>query len=977
MKDEKKRIKTLKILMYSCVAVMFAVTLVAAFLETFESVAITIAVLVAVGMVLLLRNIFLVFENKFRSIEEIIDRMAGYAEVKYNKTDETAFVSAKFSDITGIEVASEFIDDVEYKKIMTELISSPSDAGPDIYMATRPEGWVRISTFENDYYEFTMISDVSEYVSCRNIIKSLKYYDSDTGMLCRDAFIAKVRAVTENNRGEIGLISMLISGVDKVTSFKGTSAADKVVTKLAAFVKRFENPHNAFAGRTSTNEICLLLTDTYEEGCKKYADKLFKGLDEIVETMDNGEYIRVYCGYALFNDRESDAGTMLSAADYAAYEAKTSGAAAPVKYDQANYVLRAYDFKKIQVFNTVIAENRIDYHFQPVVDANTGEIFGYEALMRPHEINGIRLSPLETIKIAKEQNVSDKIEYLTMNNLLKYLSENIDLFKGKRLFINTIPNCFITDDEYGALFEEFGSVFDRIIIEITEGSQITPESIELMRKRYSSKHSLFALDDYGTGYANESTLLSIQPDFIKIDRSLVTGIENDLQKRHLVANLINFAKSHGIKTLGEGVETKGELEALITLGVDYIQGYYTGRPNPVILPDIASDIRDELLDINLKYVGYKKKVYRVESSEAIDVENLAVQGYTDIVIYTDDVCFSGNPARSVNMRLICEDGYNGTIRMRDVNIFGLEGPVLTLGKQCDVTLEISGSNTFSYEGIRVPETSKFTLKGDGDLKIDVSSDDGTVFGGNYFQDFGEIHLEHTGNLNIYAETTNIVAIGGSVGSENSLIEISSGRVFAEMRGVNTVGVGSVSGNVSVKLNGEKLSVDSAGRNVVAIGSMNGKATVECETDIFTACAGDRCCAVGALDGGCGSVVFNNGKYELSANAKNASVIGAVNGNIDVVINAGEYILSCEGNDATGIGDRHGSGNIQINSANMKLHTAASVELGIGTNGGNAVISALDIVYDGRGKINAVSSDGNELNIVTIGENLVELHHKAV
>ena len=329
------------------------------------------------------------------------------------------------------------------------------------------------------------------------------------------------------------------------------------------------------------------------------------------------------------------------------------------------------------------------------------------------------------------------------------------------------------------------------------------------------------------------------------------------------------------------------------------------------------------------------------------------------------------------MRIICEDGYNGTIRMKDVNIFGLEGPVLTLGKQCDVTLEISGSNTFSYEGIRVPETSKFTLKGDGDLKIDVSSDDGTVFGGNYFQDFGEIHLEHTGNLNIYAETTNIVAIGGSVGSENSLIEISSGRVFAEMRGVNTVGVGSVSGNVSVKLNGEKLSVDSAGRNVVAIGSMNGKATVECETDLFTACAGDRCCAVGALDGGCGSVMFNNGKYELSANAKNASVIGAVNGNIDIVINAGEYILSCEGNDATGIGDRHGSGNIQINSGNMKLHTAASVELGIGSNGGNAVISALDIVYDGRGKINAASPDGNELNIVTIGENLVELHHKAV
>ncbi|MBQ8787380.1 MAG: hypothetical protein IJZ61_07080, partial [Oscillospiraceae bacterium] len=358
-------------------------------------------------------------------------------------------------------------------------------------------------------------------------------------------------------------------------------------------------------------------------------------------------------------------------------------------------------------------------------------------------------------------------------------------------------------------------------------------------------------------------------------------------------------------------------------------------------------------------------------------ETLAVQGYTDIVIYTADAYFAGNPARSVNMRMICEDGYKGTIRMSDVNIFGLEGPVLTLGKKCDVTLEISGNNTFSYEGIRVPESSKFTLKGDGDLKIDVSSDDGTVFGGNYFQDFGEIYLEHTGNLNIYAETTNIVAIGGSVGGENSLIDISAGHVFAELRGVNTVGVGSVSGNVIVKLHGEKVSVDSAGRNVVAVGSMNGKTTVECETDVFTACAGDRCCAVGTLDGGCGSVVLNKGKYELSANAKNASVIGAVNGDVNVTINGGEYVLSCEGNDVTGIGGKQSRGNIEINGANMKLHTAASAELGIGTAEGKVVISAIDIIYDGRGKINATASNGEPLDIISIGENLVELHHKAV
>ena len=118
MKDENKRIKTLKILSFAGVGLMFAVTLIAAFLESFESVAITVAVLLTVGMVSLIRKIFVVFESKFRSIDEIINRISGYAEVKYNKNDETAYISAKFSQLTGIDFASEIVDDVDYRKIM-------------------------------------------------------------------------------------------------------------------------------------------------------------------------------------------------------------------------------------------------------------------------------------------------------------------------------------------------------------------------------------------------------------------------------------------------------------------------------------------------------------------------------------------------------------------------------------------------------------------------------------------------------------------------------------------------------------------------------------------------------------------------------------------------------------------------------------------------------------------------------------------
>lgn len=976
MKDENKRIKMLKILSLSGTGLLLLLVVAAAFLETFESVVITVGFLTAAAMVLMLIGIFRIYESKSRSMDEIINRVSGYAEVKYNKKDETAYISAKFTSITGIEVASGFVDDIEYKRIMTELISSPSDAGPDIYMTARPESWVRIATFENDYYEFTMISDVSEYVSCRNIIKSLKYYDSDTGLLCRDAFIAKVRSVTENNRGTMGLISITISGVDKVSSFKGTTAADRVISKAASQIKRFENPHNAFAGRTSTNEFCLLLTDTYDEGCQKYANKLYRSLVDVMGNMDNSEYVKIYCGFALFNDRETDAGDMIASSEYAAFEAKTSGVNVPVAFDSAKYMMRAQDFEKIQVFNIITLENCIDYHFQPVVDAKTGEIYGYEALMRPREVNGIRLNPTEVIDIAKKQNMLDKIELITLNNLFAYLAENIEQFNGKRLFINTIPNCFISDDAYNILLEKYGNIFDKIVIEITEGSQITPDSVELMRKRYSSKHSLFAIDDYGSGYANESTLLSIQPDIIKIDRSIITDIDTDSQKRHLVANMINFAKRHGIKTLTEGIETRGELETVVTLGIDYVQGYYTGRPNPVVLPDIAPDKKNELLDINLKNASYNKKVYVVEDNSTHELESLAVQGYTDITVASAETYFKGISARSVNMRISCEDGYKGVIHIDNVNVFGLEGPVLTIGKNCDVTLDVSGNNVFSYEGIRVPETSSFTLTGDGKLKIEVSSDDGTVLGGNYFQDYGKIRLEHTGQLDVFVETSNIVAIGGSVGTENSRIEIVSGKLTTELRGINIVAVGSVSGVADIEISGGEIYLENAGRNVIGIGSMNGTAKVRAVTCIKDTCSGNRCCAIGTLDGGNGTVYLDNARFAVTVNAKEASAIGAVNGNVDVTLNSGEYIIRCEGNDVTGVGDRTGTGSVTINSGTMKLYTAASMELGIGTNG-KAVIAQLDADYEGRGKINATAPDGSALDVVEVGENLYELHCKAI
>ncbi len=88
------------------------------------------------------------------------------------------------------------------------------------------------------------------------------------------------------------------------------------------------------------------------------------------------------------------------------------------------------------------------------------------------------------------------------------------------------------------------------------------------------------MDDFGAGYSGESTLLALTPDYVKVDMSIVRGIDQDANRQSLFSHFVSYARSCGIQVIAEGVETEAELRTLIELGADYLQGYYLGTPNP-------------------------------------------------------------------------------------------------------------------------------------------------------------------------------------------------------------------------------------------------------------------------------------------------------------------------------------------------------------------------------------------------------------
>ncbi|MGD9560306.1 MAG: EAL domain-containing protein, partial [Oscillospiraceae bacterium] len=137
-------------------------------------------------------------------------------------------------------------------------------------------------------------------------------------------------------------------------------------------------------------------------------------------------------------------------------------------------------------------------------------------------------------------------------------------------------------------------LFSNIVIEITEAESDSPEKFQ-RKLGFIKEHGMqLAIDDFGSGYSNELRILSMNPDIIKVDMALIQGIHENQDQQQLVANLISFCHPRGIRLIAEGVETSEDLAAIIRLGVDYVQGYYTGRPAFEFVP-VDPAIQQEIL----------------------------------------------------------------------------------------------------------------------------------------------------------------------------------------------------------------------------------------------------------------------------------------------------------------------------------------------------------------------------------------------
>lgn len=441
---------------------------------------------------------------------------------------------------------------------------------------------------------FTTVVNRMRQSRMRTSIENAIYMDTVTGLMNLKGLERWFESFSSHAENRKKILAVSVYGLPKyryIYENYGINDIENAVITVAETLQ-LANANNSVVARTGDDEFTII---NYIDVGNDIGDVINSATSIFFSTMEkyNAEsakdyYLEVNCGCTVaWSGWDSTLVNYIKLASGEMYLNRLKSGSGPVLKEKTS------SKDKYDTFNLLLRKNLFTYFYQPIVDARSGEIYAYEALMRT--TGGIKLSPLEVLEIAADYNCLNELEKITMYNIISGFAEKFESFGGRKLFINTIPGCMLEEKDYNRLNEKYSAYFEYCVFEITEQESLSDDELHAMK---GLKGSELAVDDFGTGHSNIVNLLRYAPEVVKIDRFLITDIHKDQNKQMFVSSTVEFAKINNIKVVAEGVETVEELQTVIRLGVDLIQGYYTAKPAPEPIGAIPDEIRNEIVMAN-------------------------------------------------------------------------------------------------------------------------------------------------------------------------------------------------------------------------------------------------------------------------------------------------------------------------------------------------------------------------------------------
>ncbi len=788
-----------------------------------------------------------------------------------------------------------------------------------------------------DSKECLVAADEAMYENKR-MIKSENIWDDMTGLYNYRGFKDELDTIRKKIRGKEKKICLVCTDVEHLGNINmgyGYTEGNMIISALARVLKSTLKGKE-FIGHLGSDEFCVALefSDEKENVSAAFIQKVMKNIDKAYEFAGKEYTVELNFGVYVIEENELSE----DAINHVLYRKQQE------KYNRRKLDIidgsEDYDKEEEAMVIELLQAKKFRYAFQPIVSAKDGQIVAYEALMRA--AGEIMVSPVKILQYATKNNLVYEVEKSTFYNVLETVSRSNIFEKNRRVFINSIPGYSLSDADYKYLKGKYGDVFPHLVVEITEQRELEDTDLdELLRRRNECGFNL-AIDDFGSGCSNTNSLLRYMPQVVKLDRLLIADIDKNSKKQFFVNSIITFAKENNMLVLAEGVETIEELRKVLHLGVDLIQGFVTSGPAFSFRDSIAEEVRKIIVDENIKIsANTNRKVYVASSNKDLSLVALALEDYTAINVSCSELAIHGNLDYTAEMHIKIKEGTNCHMTIENVKLDSDdEMPCIDIEEGATLTLHLEGDNVLNTKGIHVPEGSKLTVTGSGNLLISAKGQNCYGIGSGQDETVGTMVFENSGGIEVRVDGDHCIAIGGGIYRFGEGIDIRSGGYSIQTAGVDVIGIGCVQGQMPIHMMNFAMEMIIRANLGCGIGSLNGLQDIECKNfNLNIDGSGSMLCAMGSIATSGGTIDLSSGTFDAKLNGQMITMIGVKQGDIKVNTEHIRLEIVGEGDDVLGIGSRDFSGKVDLEDTNIEMVINAATPNAFGSQEEDVIINA--------------------------------------
>ncbi len=405
--------------------------------------------------------------------------------------------------------------------------------------------------------------------------------DRLSGLWNREGLGIAIDAMVEEaqqNKKNILILYLDLDGFKEVNDSYGHGTGDQLIRAVAAGLKVLIPPHAVLA-RIGGDEFAIAF---HSEGGNAEALQLSEQiLDFLAEPLEIGRRVVVIgasIGIAMSPEGSADREELVRRADLAMYKAKEAGRARMMLYDPEMDADRE-ERNALEIdLRAAIESGDLTLAYQPLIDAETYEMNGVEALVRWNRPGFGPISPDVFIPVAETSGLIEALGLFVLRKACETAKQWPDL----RISVNVSPGQFRNPaftDYVRYVLKQTEIEARRVTLEITEGYMIqNPQRTRQSIERLKTLGVKIALDDFGSGFSSIGYLRQFGFDRIKIDRSLVDGVTESESQREMLQATVALARSLNIPVTAEGIETEAQAVAVRLFGCDSLQGYHFSRP---------------------------------------------------------------------------------------------------------------------------------------------------------------------------------------------------------------------------------------------------------------------------------------------------------------------------------------------------------------------------------------------------------------